>query len=158
MHKSAAVIMQGSYFNLLPLLSSLPAAATRRIRPIGGIVPLPYDEQERRLREAVQAYLADGRQLDILPYAHAGGWIASGLAEYLPDGTYGAEGHLLFAIKDGKIHGEYRDWYRSGQQYEHSQFQEGELHGECRLWDGDGRLWEHRLYQHGQIIKDYLRP
>lgn len=94
--------------------------------------PLPYDEQERRLRAAVQAYLAAGGLLNNKPYAHAGIWAAIYLTEYLPDGTYGAEGHVLFTVKSGKRHGEYRDWFANGDP--------------CT----------HRLYEHGRAIKDYL--
>lgn len=94
-------------------------------------VPLPYDEQERRLQAAVQARLAEGRGLNTKPYDHAGFWAARYLSEYLPDGTYGAEGYVLFTVKDGQLHGEYRDWF------------------------SNGNPWEHNIYEHGKIVRNH---
>lgn len=83
-------------------------------------------------------------------------WVTIYLLSYLPDGTYGAEGYVLFTVRNGKLHGEYREWDRKGQICKHLHFHADELHGECRKWDSDGLLFMHRLYQNGDVTKDHL--
>jgi hypothetical protein len=75
----------------------------------------------------------------------------------LPDDHYKTS-KCEFNIVNGKLEGEYKEWYENGQPFERSFYKNGELHGEYRKWFDNGQLTQHSFYKEGkEIVKDKLK-
>jgi hypothetical protein len=71
--------------------------------------------------------------------------------EYYHDGQLYA--HCTY--KEGKLHGEYKEWWENGQLREHYIYKEGEHHGQFKSWDYDGQLNVHCTYKDGEFHGEY---
>jgi hypothetical protein len=58
-----------------------------------------------------------------------------------------------YTYKEGFLHGEIKEWYEDGQLWEHSFYKDGKLEGEFKLWDEDDELQKHHIYKDGEIIE-----
>ena len=54
--------------------------------------------------------------------------------------------------QDGKLHGEYKDWWENGNRWGHCFYKDGNLHGESKDWDNDGTLSVHHFYKDDKDI------
>ena len=66
----------------------------------------------------------------------------------VPDGSYKSS-RYQFTIVNGKPHGEYNQWFKNGQLWEHSNYENGVLHGEYKEWYENGQLAVHSHYENG---------
>ena len=58
---------------------------------------------------------------------------------------------------DGKLHGEYKLWYASGQLCTHSFYVKGKLHGDSKHWYNNGQLSTHGIFLNGKKNGSYKR-
>jgi antitoxin component YwqK of YwqJK toxin-antitoxin module len=73
--------------------------------------------------------------------------------EYYPDGQLYA--HCTF--KNGKVHGEYRSWWLNGKPAEHSYNNNGKLEGEYKEWYKNGKLFQHCFYKNDELDGEFKR-
>ena len=59
--------------------------------------------------------------------------------------------------KNGQRDGEYEEWHGNGQLYKHCFYKNGAYDGEFKQWSSDGKLHVHQLYKDDKIVKDYLK-
>ncbi len=58
--------------------------------------------------------------------------------------------------KDGKIHGEYRRWWKNGKKAVEVNYKEGKNHGACKSWDDGETLVKHSEFKDGVLVKEKL--
>ena len=63
------------------------------------------------------------------------------------------DGQLVFHVqynKEGRQHGELKEWYRNGRLFRHIYYKNGKRHGEFKWWYKDGQLWYHDHWKDGK--------
>jgi antitoxin component YwqK of YwqJK toxin-antitoxin module len=55
-----------------------------------------------------------------------------------------------YVLPNGKIHGEYKNWYEHGKLWEHAFYENGERNGEFKIMYSDGQLFKHSSYKNGK--------
>jgi antitoxin component YwqK of YwqJK toxin-antitoxin module len=74
----------------------------------------------------------------------------------VPDGHYKSS-KREFTIVNGKLHGEYKEWWENGQPCVHCTYKEGKLEGERKVWYKNGQLIVHCFYEKGLIHGEFKR-
>jgi hypothetical protein len=60
-----------------------------------------------------------------------------------------------FTIINGKLDGEYKEWWENGQPYIHCTYKNGELEGEYKMFYENGQLGEHSFFKEGEEHGEY---
>jgi hypothetical protein len=76
-------------------------------------------------------------------------WCIDNVIE-LPDDHYKND-EREFTVVNGKLEGEFKDWFDNGQLYEYFFFKNGEKHGEYKSWHVNGLLYKHYFYKDGEL-------
>ena len=56
---------------------------------------------------------------------------------------------------NGKLNGEYKEWYTNGQLFEHKHYADGKLNGEYKEWYDHGQISTHAYYVDNKLHGDY---
>jgi antitoxin component YwqK of YwqJK toxin-antitoxin module len=67
----------------------------------------------------------------------------------LPDGHYESS-KREFTVVNGKLEGEFKDWWENGQLFVQSFYKDGKEHGEYKRWYSNGQPWAHCTYKDGK--------
>jgi hypothetical protein len=75
-------------------------------------------------------------------------WCFDDNTKELPDGHYKTSKYE-FTIVDGKLEGEYKEWWSNGQLWEESFYKDGKLEGNCKRYYKNGQPHIHCTYKNG---------
>ncbi len=59
--------------------------------------------------------------------------------------------------KNNRLHGEFKKWYDNGKLQEHGFYKDGKQYGKFKMWNEKGELRVHKLYKNNEAIRDYLK-
>jgi hypothetical protein len=63
----------------------------------------------------------------------------------------------FFLDNQGRMQGEYKDWYENGSLFEHALYVDGKCHGECKMWGEDGTLIAHKFWVDDNPFRDLIK-